>query len=118
MTPALATGEDVLNALADVAAAQERLAALPVDGLTATEVLHVLDVRQKLAWADAAVDHKLITRLQECGPDELGGDTVAKVLTHRLRIPAEEARQRVADAEVLGPRRAMTGEVLEPVLPN
>ncbi|WP_197507541.1 DUF222 domain-containing protein, partial [Mycobacterium sp. ACS4331] len=104
--------------LSELEAVHARLAAASVDDLSATQVLTVMERLQKVSWADAAVDHKLIARLQECGPDELGGDTVAKVLTHRLRIPSEEAHQRVADAEVLGPRRAMTGEVLEPVMPN
>ncbi|OBF28639.1 HNH endonuclease signature motif containing protein [Mycobacterium sp. ACS4331] len=104
--------------LSELEGVHARLAAASVDDLSATQVLTVMERLQKVSWADAAVDHKLIVRLQECGPDELGGDTVAKVLTHRLRIPADEARQRVADAEVLGPRRAMTGEVLEPVMPN
>ncbi|OBF15140.1 HNH endonuclease signature motif containing protein [Mycobacterium sp. ACS4331] len=104
--------------LSELEAVHARLAAASVDDLSATQVLTVMERLQNVSWADAAVDHRLIARLQECGPDELGGDKVAKVLTHRLRIPAEEARLRVADSEVLGPRRAMTGEVLEPVLPT
>ncbi|BBZ35936.1 hypothetical protein MCNF_45410 [Mycolicibacterium confluentis] len=106
---------DLLSELEGVHA---RLAAASVDDLSALQVLTVMERLQKITWADAAVDHKLVARLQECSPDELGGDKVTKVLTHRLRITAEEARQRVADAEVLGPRRTLTGEVLEPVMPN
>ncbi|BBZ36138.1 hypothetical protein MCNF_47430 [Mycolicibacterium confluentis] len=104
--------------LSELEGVHARLAAASVDDLSALQVLTVMERLQKVSWAHAAVDHKLVARLQECGPEELGGDKVTKVLTHRLRIPAEEARQRVADAEVLGPRRAMTGEALEPIMPN
>jgi hypothetical protein len=38
------------------------------------------------------------------------------VLATRLRISAGEARRRLADAEQLGPRAALIGEPLEPVL--
>jgi Domain of unknown function (DUF222) len=118
MTSAAATCGDVLEALADVAAAQDRLAALSVDGLSAAEVLDVLEMRQKLAWADQVIDHRLLARLAELGPSELGGAAVAKVLTQRLRITGTEANQRLADAEELGPRRALTGEALPPRMPT
>ncbi|MCV7318178.1 13E12 repeat family protein [Mycolicibacterium confluentis] len=108
----------VADLLSELEAVHARLAAASVDGLSALQVLTVMERLQKVGWSDAAVDHKLVARLQECGPEELGGDKVTKVLTHRLRIPAEEARQRVADAAVLSPRHALTGEVLEPVMPH
>ncbi|BBZ32624.1 hypothetical protein MCNF_12290 [Mycolicibacterium confluentis] len=104
--------------LSELEATHAQLVAATVDDLSAEQVLTVMERLQKMSWASATVDHKLITQLEELGPEALGGDKVTKVLTHRLRISAEEARQRVADAEALGPRRAMTGEVLDPVMPN
>lgn len=68
MTSAMVTRDDVFSVLAELAAAQEKLAALPVDGLSAREVLDVLEVRQQLVWADAAVDHKLVARLGSLAP--------------------------------------------------
>ncbi|BBZ35365.1 hypothetical protein MCNF_39700 [Mycolicibacterium confluentis] len=104
--------------LSELEATHAQLVAATVDDLSAEQVLTVMERLQKMSWASATVDHKLITQLEELGPEALGGDKVTKVLTHRLRISAEEARQRGADAEALGPRRAMTGEVLDPVMPN
>jgi len=40
------------------------------------------------------------------------------VLSNRLRIGRGEARRRLEEADTLGPRTAMTGEPLQPVLPN
>jgi Domain of unknown function (DUF222) len=40
------------------------------------------------------------------------------VLVQRLRIGGREARERLAEAEELGPRRAFTGEPLAPRLPQ
>jgi hypothetical protein len=40
------------------------------------------------------------------------------VLCNRLRIGRGEARRRLDEADDLGPRTAMTGEPLQPLLPN
>ena len=48
----------------------------------------------------------------------MGGKNWRDVLQQRLRISAHEAGRRLDDARDLGPRTAMTGESLEPSLPN
>ncbi|GKT33799.1 HNH endonuclease, partial [Aduncisulcus paluster] len=48
----------------------------------------------------------------------LGGTSHADVLSRRLHISRGAARRRIADAQQLAPRRALTGEVLTPVLPG
>jgi hypothetical protein len=40
------------------------------------------------------------------------------VFSNRLRIGRGEARRRLDEADDLGPRIALTGELLQPVLPN
>ena len=52
----------------------------------------------------------------ETTPKELGAKSWKDVLRIRWRISATEANRRLAEAADLGPRRALTGEPLAPVL--
>ncbi len=107
-----------MGLLDEIAAAQDKLAALPLDTLTPTDVLDVLECRERLAWQAAAFEHRLIHRLTQCDAEQLGGDTAPKVLRARLRISLGEAKRRVGEAADLGPRTTFTGQPLEPTLPN
>ncbi|OHU26328.1 hypothetical protein BKG77_08980 [Mycobacteroides chelonae] len=49
---------------------------------------------------------------------ELAGTSHADVLSGRLHVSKGAARRRIADADRLATRRAVTGEVLAPVLPG
>ena len=49
---------------------------------------------------------------------QLGGRSFTDVLSNRLRISGAEASRRLAEAADLGPRTALTGEPLAPVLPQ
>src|SRR5258705_6825098 len=51
-------------------------------------------------------------------PKALGGTSWAEVLSTRLGISKGEAKRRIKQAELLGPRQALTGEPLAPKLPN
>ena len=63
-----------------------------------------------------APQHTLINELHaQAGKEELGG-TLREALANRLRITKADAGQRIADAEDLGERRALTGEALAPQL--
>jgi hypothetical protein len=65
------------------------------------------------------VDHQIINRLAaEVDPKDLGGTSLADVLSTRLRISKQKANRRIKLAELLGPRTAITGESLPPRLPN
>jgi Domain of unknown function (DUF222) len=69
--------------------------------------------------AQPAVDHQLIHQLTaQATPAELGANSWPKVLSEALRISTDEAKRRIKQAELLGPRTAMTGEPLPPTLPN
>lgn len=109
----------MLAALDAVEAAYEKFAALSLDGLTVPELLAVLSRREVVAWRQPAVDHGVIARLAaECSPSQLGAKNLTDVLSRRLRISRREARRRIGEAQDLGPRMAMTGQALEPVLAN
>jgi hypothetical protein len=100
-------------------AAQAELATLSVDALTAPEALTVKERLQTIERRQAAVDHRLTQQLtSQTSPIELGGKSWTDVLSNRLRISRGQARRRVDEAEDLAPRIAMTGEVLEPLLPH
>jgi hypothetical protein len=100
-------------------AAQAEVAALAFDALTAPEVLTVKDRLETVSRRQAAVDHRLTHQLtSRASPVELGGKSWTDVLSNRLRIGRGEARRRLEEADTLGPRTAMTGEPLQPVLPN
>ena len=65
-----------------------------------------------------AMTHRMVAALAEVPTDELGEPSLASALSTLLRISKSEAHQRIREAEELGPRAAMTGEPLQPVLTN
>ncbi|MEB3069792.1 HNH endonuclease signature motif containing protein [[Mycobacterium] vasticus] len=116
---ALADRDTIWECLAAQEAINTRLAQCSFDGLSPEELVEVLARREVLAWQAPAIDHQIMARFVAEGHSEaLAGCSLAKALGERLRISAKEARRRVDDAAVLGPRTAMSGEPLDPVLPN
>ena len=114
----LADREAILAAFDEWEAADDKLAAMSLEALTHPELVALLDRRERGYRRQRSVDHVMIARLAaEASPVALGATSLAEVLRRRLRISRAEARRRIAEAADLGPRRAMTGEVLAPVLP-
>ena len=115
-----ASGRETIAAAYDeLQAAQERVAALAYDALTSPELRDLLLRRERSYRRYAAADHRLINQLtKQTTPQELGGTSWVNVLSTVLGISATEARRRIAEAEDLGPRTALTGEQLDPRLPN
>ncbi len=100
-------------------AVNEKVAALSLDALTDRELLELQHRREVVARRLPAVDHQIINRLvAEADPKALGGTNLADVLATRLRISKGDATRRIKQAELLGPRQAMTGAPLPPKLPN
>ncbi len=87
------------------------------DALTTPECLALLQRLETETRRLPAAGHPLINQLaQQVSDTELGG-TLSQALANRLRINRAEASRRVHDADDLGPRRAITGEPLPPLLP-
>ncbi|QEM47760.1 HNH endonuclease signature motif containing protein [Mycolicibacterium grossiae] len=108
---------DVTDALTALRTAHAALAACDPSELTATEVLTVLDDLEDLTRRLPAQQHRLLTALQsQATATDLGAKSWRDVLATRLRISRPEAGRRLRDAALLGPRRALTGDPLEPVL--
>ena len=82
------------------------------------DLLNLESDLEHLARRIPATEHQILSalRAQTC-PTELGAKTWGQVLRTRELISAREANRRVREADLLGPRRALTGEPLEPVYP-
>ncbi|ANO02885.1 hypothetical protein BAB75_05300 [Mycobacteroides immunogenum] len=90
-----------------------------VEDLTAAEALAVLARLEVVARRLFSRGLTLVPKVTgQASPVELGGTSFPDVLSRRLHIGKGAARRRIADAEQLAPRRAITGEQLAPVLPN
>src|SRR4051812_37663822 len=91
---------------------------------TETAVLSGVELTTLLAEVEVqrrrldAVDQLLLAEIDRQGlAGEYGRGTPANLLTHLVQVSRGEAQARVARARDLGPRRALTGEPLEPILP-
>jgi hypothetical protein len=90
---------------------------LSFEALSTPERLALLERCEVLRRRLPAVEHPLINQIAEqSDAAELGGK-LPWALADRLHISRGEARRRIDEAADLGPRRALTGEPLEPVLP-
>ncbi len=120
MSSGAVSDREVITATLDrFEAAQAEVAALAFDALTAPEVLSVKDRLETVNRRQAAVDHRLTHQLtSQASPVDLGAKSWTDVLSNRLRIGRGQARRRLDEADDLGPRTAMTGQHLQPVLPN
>ncbi|HEX7323445.1 MAG TPA: HNH endonuclease signature motif containing protein [Mycobacterium sp.] len=110
--------EDVVEAFDALAVDLDRALDLDFDALTTPERLALLQRCERLRRRLPAVEHPLVNGLVEhASPAELG-KSLAAALADRLHITRGEARRRIEDAAQLGPRRTLTGQPLEPVLPT
>ncbi len=99
-------------------AAYDAFAVCDIDLLTATELLEIGDEVDTLTRQAPTQSHRVLARLQvETTAKALGAKSWRDVLTTRWRISTAEAGRRLALAALLGPRRSLTGEPLEPALP-
>src|SRR4051812_13431809 len=109
---------DAAAAVAELRAAVDGLLGVSADGLAATELAALLEAVEVQLRRLEAVDQRLLAAASTAGVAAAFGQAgVADVLTGLLRIDPREARARVSRAGDLGPRRALTGERLAPLLP-
>jgi Domain of unknown function (DUF222) len=116
---AVSDREEVLAVVTRWEQAHAELAALCFTALTAPEVLAIQQRLEAGYRRQPAVDHQLIHQLTTQGtPTQFGANSWPRVLSEALRISDGEAKRRLKQAHLLGPRTAVTGETLPPVLPN
>lgn len=118
MSSVLPDDPDAIGAALDrLDAAFDEVAEMSFDALTHPGLLTLADRIERLAWRLPAIGHRAIARLiAEASPIELGATSLAAALSERLRMSREEANRRIKDAKQLGPRRALSGEPLAPIL--
>jgi hypothetical protein len=108
--------EAVTAAFDALDAALDGVVALEFDALTTRERLGLLERCERVRRRLPAVEHPLINQLaRQATPEELGGKLSHAVAEWAL-ISRAEAGRRISEAADLGPRRALTGEPLAPVL--
>lgn len=108
--------EEIVEVFDGLAAYLKRALDLSFDTLTTRECLAMLERCETLRRQLPAVEHPLINQVAEQADEtELGGK-LRFGLAERLRITRPEASRRIGEAADLGPRRALTGEPLPPVL--
>jgi hypothetical protein len=109
----------VLGAYDELDAAFDTVVGLSFDAMTDSEKVALQHRMETNLRRAATIGHRLIGALgAEASPSALGGTSLTDVLSSALRISKREARRRITDADLLGPRTAMTGEPLAPKLPN
>ncbi|MUM16828.1 HNH endonuclease [Mycobacterium sp. CBMA271] len=108
-----------MSSIGVLEAAVDAFCAGSIEELTAAEALTVLArlevVRCRLSSRGLGLISKVTVH---ASPVELGGTSFPDVMSRRLHISKGAAGRRIADAQQLAPRRALTGEFLAPVLPN
>src|ERR1700759_1733645 len=109
---------EVREGLAMMRAGYATLAAASMDPLSTTELLEVGDELETLTCQLPAQRHRMLARLQaETTAREVGAKSFKDVLAVRWRLSTAEAGRRLTDAALLGPRKGLTGEPLDPDLP-
>src|SRR6202012_1478952 len=89
---------------------------LTFDTLTTPERMRILERIEALARRLPVPGHQLINQLAASATREELGAKLSVALATRLRITRTDATRRVAEAADLGPRTALTGQALPPVL--
>jgi hypothetical protein len=108
--------EEIASDFAALRAVVCRVVGHSFDVLTTPERLVLLEQLEHETRRLRVPGHELINQLvEQAAPEELGGK-LSHVLADRLHITRGDAGRRVAEAADLGPRRAITGEPLPPIL--
>ncbi|EID09034.1 hypothetical protein MXEN_21387 [Mycobacterium xenopi RIVM700367] len=108
--------EEIVEVFDALEAELDRALGLSVDVLTTPECLAMLERCERLRRRLPAVEHPLINQVAARADEtELGGK-LPFALAERLRVTRAEASRRIGEAADLGPRRALTGEPLQPLL--
>ena len=106
----------VERALTALDGAVETLLSAPLAALASLDVVEVVERLETVRRRADAVDARVLAEVEERRiAGDLGRTSVADLLSVRLRVGRGEARARAARARDLGPRRAVSGEALEPI---
>ncbi|WP_301147629.1 HNH endonuclease signature motif containing protein [Mycobacterium simiae] len=112
----LASREQIQQDYDALRAAVSRIQQHSYESMTNPELLGLLEAIERETRKLHVPGHRMINQLaRQATSDELGGK-LTHALSDRLSISRAESARRVAEADDLGPRQALTGEPLEPRL--
>lgn len=107
-----------MEGIGDLAVIVDKLSAAAFDEVPVAELLEVQSALEQVYRRLPAVQHRVMAAVKaQSSPAELGIRSWADVLSIRLRISNTEACRRLTEGELLGPRRSVAGEPLEPQYP-
>ncbi|QUR68483.1 HNH endonuclease signature motif containing protein [Mycobacterium spongiae] len=110
------TREEILAVLDALEDGLDRACGLSFDALTTPERLALLERVETLRRRLPVVEHELINQIGEQATATELGATLPRALADRLHITRSDASRRITAAADLGPRRALTGQPLAPLL--
>ncbi len=111
-------GQATPEVLSTLRAGVDALLSTELSTLSAVEVTALMSALEVERRRLEAVDHRVVAEAAERGiAGEYARTSTQDLLVTVLRVSPGEARARVRRAEDLGPRRALSGERLEPLLP-
>jgi hypothetical protein len=110
------TREEIVSAFDALNAAVSEVVGLSFDVLTTPERLNLLERLEGETRRLPVSGYALINQIAEQADETELGARLPAALAERLRITRGEATRRVAEAAELGPRRALTGQPLAPLL--
>jgi hypothetical protein len=105
------------SALNALDAALDGIDRLELDLLSTAEALELLSRLETAGRRLPSCRHALINHLAAYATRKELGGKLSHALADRLRISRKDAARRIHETADLGPRRALTGEALEPRLP-
>ena len=97
-------------------AAVDGVLGLDFEDLTTRERLALVERVERVRRRLPAAEHPLINQLARLATAEELGGTLSHAIAEWALIDAKEAGRRINEAAELGPRRALTGEPLAPLL--
>ncbi|NVN48490.1 HNH endonuclease signature motif containing protein [Mycolicibacterium hippocampi] len=112
------SGVAAQEAMSALLTAYDAVADCDLGALTASGLLDFMDGLETLTCQLPTQSRRALARLQaETTPQKLGAKSWKDVLAIRWRITTSEAHRRLNEAAEMGPRQALTGEPLAPLLP-
>ena len=113
-----AASTDAVEAVERWASATDEMVTMQAGGLTEEQVLQALRATEKVRRQLEAIEHRLITQVEELNlPGLHVMRSTSAFLAALLNLAPREAALRVRHAHHLSPRLTVTGQRLEPILP-
>ena len=111
------TCEEIVEVLGGLEACADRLCELTFEVPDTAALLRIVEGLHRVVRKLRVPGHAVVNQLKTDATNEELGGTLGQALADRLRISKADGDRLIAEAADLGPRRALTGEPLAPVLP-